>query len=207
MVGRQYSPEHRNFCVMTYQTHKGTRGDIARVQLEFSRIFPNVRIPSRKTIIRLYAKQNTYFTVHNLNSKVSPSPTYSGRPKTATNARNVQNVRAVLVRDRNKLLSDPLASPRNTGRRNSLGLTQSAWFRCVKLCEFHPYKMHRNHMLKAGDYPRRLAMCRSLQQLTRQELANYKFSDEAYFCLNGRVNTQNVRCYSSKRDGCPDHFR
>ena len=203
----QFTPQQRTFCALHYIKLNGTYGCIPRIQQLFAQRFPGVRIPERNTIPKMYRKLDTYHTTHNLNSKTSPSPTYSGRRKTATSAQNLARVRIVLNRDKDKRLHDPNASPRNSGRRNILGLSQSSWRRCVKELKFHPYRMRKSQKLQNGDYARRLNMCHHLSTLNQRQIRNTHFSDEANFTVDGKVNSQNVRCYSSKDDGPPDHFR
>ena len=112
MARPQYTPEQRNFCVMQYVKNGEGYGVIPKVQTAFGRRFPGVRIPERRSIKDMVDKQNSYYTSHNLNSKASPSPTYSGRPRTGRSARNLARVRLTLNRDKNKNITDPAASPR-----------------------------------------------------------------------------------------------
>ena len=70
MVGQQYSAAQRNFLSMKYQEKKGGRDFIPEIIDEFVTTFPGAPVPNRTTILRQNKKQNTHFTVHNLNSKV-----------------------------------------------------------------------------------------------------------------------------------------
>ena len=65
---------------------------------------------------------------------------------------------------------------------------------------FHPYKIQVAHKLEPTDYGRRVNFCRwfTHQARTNRFLANSIIGDEANFCLNGTVSTQNVRCYAPK---------
>ena len=75
--------------------------------------------------------------------------------------------------------------------------------------------MIRSHKLLPADYPRRVAMCRFLVTLTPAQLSNFLFSDEATFCVDGCVNSQNVRKYAPRKgslqpgqqQGRPPNFR
>ena len=70
MVGQQYTAEQRNFLSMKYQEKKGTRNFIQTIIDEFVQKFPLSAVPDRSTVRRQNVKQNTFYTVHNLNSKV-----------------------------------------------------------------------------------------------------------------------------------------
>ena len=80
----QYTPEQRNFLVMAYERYKGTRDFMPQINQEFEEEFPGVQVPHRTNIVRMYKKQMAFYTSHNLNSKLSPGVTFSGRPKSST---------------------------------------------------------------------------------------------------------------------------
>ena len=82
----QYTPEQRNFIFCSYLKHSGTRGSYTKVCNDFALKYPvatpvnpKVSRPSQSCVIRIHKKQMKHNTVHNLNSKASPGPTYSGR--------------------------------------------------------------------------------------------------------------------------------
>ena len=85
--------------------------------------------------------------VNNVNSTSSPGATHSGRPKTSTSDQNKQRVKAVMDRDRVKEHGDNTVSPISSGRRNSLILDKSAFWRLAKELQYHPYKPVRRHTL------------------------------------------------------------
>lgn len=65
--------------------------------------------------------------------------------------------------------------------------------------KYHPYKMQVHQELLEGDFERRLEFCELLQNMCLENpnfVKNILFSDEATFCLNGDVNTQNYRYWS-----------
>ena len=70
MVGRQYTAEQRNFLSMKYQENVGRRNFIQDIIGSFVAKFPMAPVPNKATIKRQNKKQNNFFTVHNLNSKV-----------------------------------------------------------------------------------------------------------------------------------------
>ena len=136
------------------------------------------------------------------NLQVSPGPTHSGRPRSVTTPANSARVRNVCAHDAAKELDVP-HSPISSGRRNVLGLAPAAWWRITKAEKLHPYKVIRSHKLLPADYPRRVAMCRFLVTLTPAQLSNFLFSDEATFCVDGSVNSQNVRKYAPRKGSLP----
>ena len=127
----QFTPEQRNCLVMGYGKYKGTQGFFPILAQEFEEKFPGVQIPHRSNIIRMYNKQMSSYTTHNLNSKSSPGVTHSGRPKTSTSPDIVNSVKQVFDRDSLKEMDDPTTSPVNTARKNVLGLDKSSWSRAV----------------------------------------------------------------------------
>ena len=214
MPGQQYTAEQRNFLSMRYQELSGTRDFIPIIVAEFTDRFPEAQVPNRKTILRQNQKQNTHFTVHNLNSKDSPGQTFSGRPRTARTAASIAAQKALMDRDARKDWNDPNNSPVSTARRNRLGISKSTWSRVVQQEKWHPYKMLKVQNLTAADLPRRVRMCQYLQSLTDNEVARFCFSDEATFQLDGEINTHNVRRYQPLKGsvpvdqaaGRPEHF-
>lgn len=132
MVGHHYPPEQRSFMMLEYakRMHEGAgRGHawIGDVVAAFTARFPHAPVPHAKTLQRQYAKQENFYTMHNLNSAASPGPTHSGRVATVLTPANTALVRALAARDADKEEDDPHASPVNTARRNALGLDKSTW--------------------------------------------------------------------------------
>ena len=70
MNGQQYTPAQRNFMSMKYQELRGQRGFMQEIIREFIIKFPGAPLPTRLTINKPNKKQNTHYTVHNLNSRV-----------------------------------------------------------------------------------------------------------------------------------------
>ena len=72
-----------------------------------------------------------------------------------------------------------------------------------KICEvdikWHPYKIFKRHELFPTDLPRKLQFRHWLLNQGERHLDNFVIWDDAAFCLNGGVNTQNVREYSPMR--------
>ena len=142
----------------------------------------------------MVAKFGDKFTVQNCNSKSSPGDTHSGVKRTARTPENIEAVRVAVTADRTKELFDPTVV---SGRRNGLGISQSTFARIVKEdLKLHCYKLERRFEMHPGDKERRLNFARRIIGLSDQQLLNMAFSDEAYFTLDGEVNTQNIRRYA-----------
>ena len=145
---------------------------------------------------KMVAKFSQNFTVQNCNSKASPGETHSGAKKTARTPENIEAVRVAVTADRAKDVFDPTVV---SGHRNGLGISQSTFARIVKEdLKLHCYKLERRFEMHPGDKERRLNFARRIIGLSDQQLLNMAFSDEAYFTLDGEVNTQNVRRYAPK---------
>ena len=119
----------------THQTRerKGTKNFIPGLLTDFQNKFPGARVPDPTTICRLCRKQLAKGTVNNCNSKASPGPTHSGRPRTARTPPNAQEVKNVLDRDKIKQVGDANVSPVSSARRNPLvWCTKSSFSRITK---------------------------------------------------------------------------
>ena len=211
MPGQRITPELRNCLAMAYERNKKNFKLMTAIKVEFQQKHPGVAVPHRDTIKNIHKKQMKYFTTHNLNSKTSPGETHSGRPRTVRTPENLEAEKNVLDRDGAKELDDPVASPVSSARKNVLGFGKSSWSRIAQDLKYHPFKMVRTQLLKPQDFNRRMLMCQHLVRLTDQQLLNFCFSDEATFCLDGEVNTQNVRRYAPLKahhdnGGRPEHF-
>ena len=212
MVGQQFTAEERSFIALEYHKVKGQYNCINKVKESFVMKFPNSIIPVKNTIKRIWKKQNTWFTVHNLNSKTSPGVSYSGRLKSARTPENIEAVKNILDNDASKAVDDDSV---NTARKNELGLDKSSWSRIAKLdLKYHSYKLVVSQKLKPEDLQRRLAFAHNiLDNTTPADTAHTAFSDEATFNLDGEINTQNTRRYAPKKvrgediGGRPQHFR
>ena len=84
IMAPQFSIQERNFLMMEYLKHKGSRDYKQGIIERFIEKFPNSRAPCEKTLVRVFRKQLEFGTVHNLNSKASAGDTFSGRRKTST---------------------------------------------------------------------------------------------------------------------------
>ena len=111
-------------------------------------------VPKQQTVLKMWKKQQTFFTVHNLNSASSPGDTHSGRKRTARSEENIAAVKAAIDGDIDKAADDPTI---NTCRKNVLGLNPSTWCRIAnKDLQYHSYKLEVSQGLLPKDYQRRM---------------------------------------------------
>ena len=81
-------------------------------------------------------------------------------------------------------------------RRNNIPITRSSLHRIIHdVLSLYPYRIQRKNKLQPADLGRCLAFCR---WVLRRRHIQFLIGDEAQFLLNGKVLTQNVRCYSPK---------
>ena len=133
MAREQFSKDERNFLALEFYKRRGHRNFFAGLLADFQNKFPGARQPAESTVRRLCQKQLAKGTVNNCNSKSSPGPTHSGRPRTARTPPNAQAVKHVLDRDKVKQEGDPNVSPISSARRNPLvWCTKSSFSRITK---------------------------------------------------------------------------
>ena len=128
----QYPLYQRNFLTLEYYKRKGTKNFILGLLTDFQNKFPGARVPDPTTIRRLCRKQLAKGTVNNCNSKASPGPTHSGRPRTARTPPNAQEVKNVLDRDKIKQVEDTNVSPVSSVLRNPLVWCPKSSFSQIK---------------------------------------------------------------------------
>lgn len=179
MVGAQLTTEQRVCLVETYIRTNSYYAVVG----EFERRFPDRDIPNVSTIRRNVAKYRRYGTSLNLNKN------RSGRRRTGRSNDNIETVRHAVEE-----------APRYvSARRNGTGIPSATFNRITRLdLRFHPYKIKIRHSLREPDFQRRRNFCGWL--LHQFENPNFRskiiIGDEASFCLNGTVSTQNVREYA-----------
>jgi hypothetical protein len=115
----------------------------------------------------------------------------TGRPKTVNNEQR-ENVMLAVV-------ENPHVSVRQIAREHTL--TKSAVHEVLRKERWHPYKPCVVQELLEDDLERRLQFCEDVT-IRLQKNANFHknilFTDEATFCLNGTINKQNTRYWSSQ---------
>jgi transposase len=178
----QWTVEHRMFA---YDAYVKNAESITAVQRLFRVHFNLGRhgiVPSRNTILRWV---DNLRTTGSIVKKKPPGPT-----KTARTPDNIERVREALTR-----------SPRRSARRHAreLNLSRESVRTILKKdLAFHPYKMCIVQQLKATDYEQREDFAVRMQVLLEEhENSIIIMSDEAHFHLNGEVNKQNFRYWST----------
>ena len=140
IMAPQFSIQERNFLMMEYLKHKGSRDYKQGIIERFLEKLPNSRAPSEKTLVRVLRKQLEFGTVHNLNSKASAGDTFSGRRKTSTSDNVKVQVTTIMRRDSTKVMNDRDVSPVSTCRRNSIQLEKMAWNRIAHVSKYKKKK-------------------------------------------------------------------
>lgn len=176
----QWTGEHRAFVVEAF--FKSGDSCVA-VQRQFRRRFnigPRGKVPTRNTIL---------LWVNNFRATGSALKRKStGRPRSARTPENIERVREAVE-----------ASPRRPARKQavSLHLSDRSVRRILRFdLHFHPYKMAIAQQLKPNDYAQRQAFCEQMIDLITDDKILI-MSDEAHFHLDGYVNKQNFRYWSS----------
>ena len=116
-------------------------------------------VPAKSTIRAFLRKQAEKGTMNNCKKASSPGDCHSGRRYTVNTSVNRAGVKAVLDRDRNKMLGDATVSSVSSARRNVLGIGKSSYNRITNRLKYYPYKPICRHQLEPGDLPRRLQFC------------------------------------------------
>ena len=124
----QYNKDQRNFLALEFYRRRGTKNFFPGLLADFQNKFPGARQPAESTVRRLCSKQLSLGTINNCNSKASPGPSYSGRPRTVRTPPNVAEVKNVLDRDKTKHVGDPTVSPVSSARRNPLDWCSKSTF-------------------------------------------------------------------------------
>ena len=178
----QWGPQHRAFIVATFFKN----GESVTVTQRKFRLHFNVarhgRIPSRNTIL---------LWVHNFRTTASATKKKQGG--SARTVRTPENVEAV----RNAVEQ----SPRRSAVRHAqaLRLSDTTVRRILHQdLNFHPYKLMLVQKLNQQDFGRRTTFAETMLQMFEEdpELVILT-SDEAHFHLNGSVNKQNFRYWST----------
>lgn len=97
------------------------------------------------------------------------------------------------------LQENPITPVRQVARENSISHTSA--LKLMKLCQMRPYKMLMVQELLEDDPDRRLQFCEEMMNALDQNLVDLDwilFSDECTFALNGEVNKQNCRYWSTE---------
>lgn len=176
----QLTTAQRIFIVKKYYETKSYQS----VQEAFRQAFPDRNPPAKSTIqhnLRKYEEDGTSLNVNKGRS---------GRRRTVRTPESIERVR-VLLGEQQQV----------SCRRNRIGMSKSSFNLLTRNdLRWHPYKIHVVQELKEADYRRRIQFCQwfTYQARNNRFLSNIVIGDEAVFCMNGTVSTQNVRCYAPK---------
>lgn len=181
-VMERYSPQQRAKIVKLYFENFSS---IISTQRAFRRAYPDRRAPHGETIRRL---ANAFLQ----NGSVIDVK-HTGRPRSGRSNENIELVRA-----------DVQAEPKTSTRRRAaqLGLSERTLRRILHLdLHMYPYKIQTVFKLRPIDIQRRLQYAQIVTNLVEAEpnfWQNLIMSDEANFCLSGRVNKQNDRFWGTE---------
>lgn len=173
-----FNREERIFILKAYMRSQSYQ----QTQNEFTLAFPGRAPPNKSAISRLYAKFNDTGSVLNVKHD---------RVSTVLTCKKMEEVATLFAE-----------APRTSLRKAKqvVGVSYGSVQRATKKLKLTPYKLHVVHELLPADPARRLHYCTWYRQFTRNNIARLDtifFSDEAWFSLNGYVNSQNYRWWSS----------
>lgn len=159
-------------------------GDRTRTQQEVCNLF-NIKYPNtpitQSTVSKIEKKfRETGHVKHVANA---------GRPKMND---NVKLDVLLSVAENHQINSRQIAADKDISKTSVL--------RLLKKEKYHPYKIHNVQEINEDDPDRRMQFCEVMQDLCNQNprfIRQILFSDEATFCLNGKVNRQNCRYWST----------
>ena len=161
---------------------------IIQTQRKFRAQFGKKRTLTRKTILRLcegFIKEG---------SVLNQSRGHSGRPISKRTPDVIKKVRDAIERD-------PSKSIRKIAQE--VGTNHSTVRKILtKDLNLKPYKLPVHQQLAPHDEGQRMTFSSWLKEKVRENpdfLQQVWFSDEAHFCLNGKVNRQNCRIWASEK--------
>ena len=175
----QFSVEERTFILEIYLKSKSYKV----TKEEFAKKCTSRNPPTNRTIRLLYNKFKE---------------TGSVKSKLRVRTRPTLNTE-LLTGIQNDLNQNPNLSKRRIAANKNISLG-SAHMGVRKILKLHPYKVQVFYELISTDFPKRINYCQWLLNAINDNpsiLDNMFFSDEAWFQLNGYVNSQNYRFWSS----------
>lgn len=172
--------QERIFLVEKYFSSSGS---FATCQAAFREKFPNSPVPGRSTISFLVRKFKETGSIFNRKRR----QTY-----TALTKRKLAEVARVLEQSPQTSL---------TKLRQRCGLSYGSAHRATRKLKMRPYRFQVVHQLKEPDHVARVQYCRWFRRFVEEEgtqvFDKFFFSDEAWFHLDGQVNAQNSRTWST----------
>ena len=159
----------------------------SRVEQEFTKVFPNERVPPTSVIQDNINKFHKNGTILNLNQG------HSGRPTTSTTPDNIERVEEFYS-------EHPTISTRRAAQ--ALDISRTSLMRIIRTkLKLFPYKIQVFQQLTQYDMDRRLEFASTLiDKILDKSIRSRRiwFSDEAHFRLTGYVNKQNYRFWAKE---------
>lgn len=177
----QLSEKHRIeiLMILGYGDRRRTQDEVCNL---FNNLHPELNI-SQSTVSKIWRKFQETGSVKDASR--------TGRPLSLS---NVERENVFLSVEEN-----PQISVRQIARDHNLN--KSAVHDVLKKEKFHPYKACVVQELFEDDLDRRLEFCETITNKLERDAHFHKnilFTDEATFCLNGTINKQNTRYWSSQ---------
>jgi hypothetical protein len=188
----RYIPERIKWYIVTWCDE----GLVAiKIKKKLSSVFGPGRTYALSTINKICKKWREEGTIKRSRGQ--------GAPRRARSLRNINEVRAELVKDIR------IRSPKKTPRRiaRALHISKSSVHRIIKLdLKLKPFKKVSAHKLSANDKHTRLIRCQELlRRFSVQGVRRICFSDESVFPIDGYLNKQNTRIYAKKKSDISDY--
>jgi hypothetical protein len=173
-----YSKQERTFLVEQFYKTKS----ILKCLEAFRCKYRNKKVPNRATIYRIINRFRANGTVEDQKRR---------RVSTVLTENKLLEVHELL-----------LYSPRKSLRKlkQQSDISYGSAQRATRQLKLHPYRVQVVHELKETDRISRMNYCNWLLQFVRngkKSMDNLYFSDEAWFHLDGYVNSQNSRIWST----------
>lgn len=113
----------------------------------------------------------------------------SGRPRTV-----FDDDSSIIILQ--SFVENPHASIRQISAENEVSI--SGVHNLLKNQKFHPYKLHHTQELLGQDLDRRMEFCEEIGERGNDFVSKIIFTDEAAFQIDGNVNHQNFRYWSTE---------
>lgn len=145
--------------------------------------FPDTRAPNKSTISRILARFRETGSVADRQKR---------RKCTVLTPAKVEEIG-------NAFSTSPHCSLRRVSQQTGTSLKST--HRATKMLNLHPYRVSVLQELKVTDCRKRIEFCKWLLHLSRDNVGvfnNFFFSDEAWVQLDGYINSQNYRTWSTE---------
>ncbi|XKL65621.1 hypothetical protein PGB90_009041 [Kerria lacca] len=174
-----FAQDQRVFLLEQYLATKS----YGKTMRAFIAKFPDTPAPNKSTISRLLSRFCETGSVADREKK---------RMRTVLTTEKVEEIGTALQ-------ISPHSSLRRVAQQTGTSLKSTR--RATKMLQHRPYRVSVLHELKPADCPKRIHFCKWLLNVCRnnvREFDNFFFSDEAWVQLDGYINSQNYRMWSTK---------